>query len=149
MEQKRQQGTTELTPLSLKDFNDQLECGKLKSPKLYYPCHDQSNNRTDFSSWSYFKNQSSKGRIVNVGSAHLWNKATVKRLSDTSYRIPEGQKKMHFVPSQLPPPRTTRAERMRQSYLISITPSLENVASSARASDGAQSPAGTLDFAIK
>jgi hypothetical protein len=129
--------TTELTPSSLKDFDDQIEHGKLKPPKLQFPCRDQSSNRTDFSSWSYFKNRP-KQKIVNIGSSHLWNKATLQHISDRNYRIPETQKKVILLPSQLPPPRTTRAERIRQSYLLSITPSLEDAVSSAHAS-GAQS----------
>jgi hypothetical protein len=129
----------ELTLSSLRVFDEQLEIGKpQKPPSFVYPCHDKSIETTDFSNWSYFQTHNPKQKIVNIGSSHLWNKETLKCISDRNYKIPEIRKKMKISPSKLPTPRTTRAERMRQNYILSMTPTLEDERSVAQASKGAE-----------
>jgi hypothetical protein len=128
----------ELTSSSLRVFDEQLEIGKpQKPPNFYYPCHDKSLETTDFSNWSYFQTHPKK-KIVNIGSAHLWNQKTLKNITDRDYKIPEIRKKMKTSPSKLPTPRTTRAERMRQNYILANTPTLEDERSTTHASKGGE-----------
>ena len=129
----------ELTLTSLKVFDEQLEIGKVqKVPKYSYPCHDKSLETTDFSNWSYFQNQQSKQKIINIGSSHLWNLKTLQTIKSRDYKIPESQKKMKIASSKFPIPRTTRAERLRQKYHLAITPTLVDEISIAHASKGAE-----------
>ncbi len=56
---------------------------------------------------------------MNCGSSHLWNKKTLQKIQ--LYEKKQKKEKAHLM-LQFPPPRLTKAERLRRNYLISITP---------------------------